>query len=265
MVSSEFISKIEYACKKKEGLFNQNKFKYAIRSMFAGAFLTFSTAAGAIGTDLLNSIVPNSGSFLFPFVFAWGLVYIVFLNAELVTSNMMYLTAGTFLKKINWKKATLILFYCALFNLIGAVIAGWLFANSSAFSHLTTDSFLPKVVAKKLARPSDLVMLEGILANVFVNIAILSSLLVKDSAAKLWIILSAIYMFVFLSNEHIAANFASFSIIKFSMVADQVANFDLANILRHWGVTFIANFIGGGLLMGLPYAFLNKNEDTYVD
>ncbi|MBS5367599.1 MAG: formate-nitrite transporter, partial [Streptococcus mitis] len=28
---------------------------------------------------------------------------------------------------------------------------------------------------------------------------------------------------------------------------------------------FIANFIGGGLLIGLPYAFLNKNEDTYVD
>ena len=159
----------------------------------------------------------------------------------------------------------IILLYCTLFNLIGALVAGWAFANSSAFSHLTHDSFLPKLVAKKLARPSDLVLLEGILANVFVNIAILSSILVKDGAAKLWIILSAISMFVFLSNEHIAANFASFSIMKFSMIADQVPHFDLPNILRHWGVTFIANFIGGGLLIGLPYAFLNKNEDTYVD
>ena len=99
MSSSEFISKIDYYCHKKESLFKQSKLKYAIRSMFAGAFLTFSTAAGAIGADLLNSIVPSSGYFLFPFVFAWGLVYIVFLNAELVTSNMMYLTAGAFLKK----------------------------------------------------------------------------------------------------------------------------------------------------------------------
>ncbi|MDU3885363.1 MAG: formate-nitrite transporter, partial [Streptococcus mitis] len=48
-------------------------------------------------------------------------------------------------------------------------------------------------------------------------------------------------------------------------IADQVPHFDLVNILRHWGVTFIANFIGGGLMIGLPYAFLNKNEDTYVD
>ena len=177
----------------------------------------------------------------------------------------MYLTAGAFLKKMDWKKAVIILLYCTLFNLIGALVAGWAFANSSAFSHLTHDSFLPNLVAKKLARPSDLVLIEGILANVFVNIAILSSILVKDGAAKLWIILSAISMFVFLSNEHIAANFASFSIMKFSMIADQVPHFDLVNILRHWGVTFIANFIGGGLLIGLPYAFLNKNEDTYVD
>ena len=99
----------------------------------------------------------------------------------------------------------------------------------------------------------------------FVNIAILSSVLVKDSSAKLWIILSAISMFVFLSNEHIAANFSSFSIIKFSIVADQIANFDIPNIIRHWGVTFVANLIGGGFLIGLPYAFLNKNEETYVD
>lgn len=235
MSSSEFISKIDYYCHKKESLFNQSKFKYAIRSMFAGAFLTFSTAAGAIGTILFNKSAPIAPA------------------------------AGVFLKKIDWKKAMIILLYCTLFNLIGALVAGWAFANSSAFSHLTHDSFLPKLVAKKLARPSDLVLLEGILANVFVNIAILSSILVKDGAAKLWIILSAISMFVFLSNEHIAANFASFSIMKFSMIADQVPHFDIPNILRHWGVTFIANFIGGGLLIGLPYAFLNKNEDTYVD
>ena len=222
MSSSEFISKIDYYCHKKENLFDKSKFKYAIRSMFAGAFLTFSTAAGAIGADLLNSITPSAGYFLFPFVFAWGLVYIVFLNAELVTSNMMYLTAGSFLKKISWKKTMLILLYCTLFNLIGALISGWFFANSSAFSHLTHDSFLPKLVAKKLARPSELVLLEGIIANVFVNIAILTSILVKDTSAKLWIILSAISMFVFLSNEHISTNLAYFSIIKFSIVANEV-------------------------------------------
>ena len=265
MVSSEFISKFEFACKKKESLYSNSKFKYAIRSMFAGAFLTFSTAAGAVGADLINKIAPGSGRFLFPFVFAWGLAYIVFLNAELGTSNMMFLTAGSFLKKISWRKTAEILLYCTFFNLIGALIAGWGFAHSAAYANLTHDSFISGVVEMKLARSNELVLLEGILANIFVNIAILSFVLVKDGGAKLWLVLSAIYMFVFLTNEHIAANFASFAIVKFSVAADSIANFGIGNILRHWGVTFIGNFIGGGLLIGLPYAFLNKNEDTYVD
>jgi len=253
MVSSEFISKIEFACKKKESLYSQSKFKYAIRSMFAGAFLTFSTAAGAVGADLINKIAPGSGRFLFPFVFAWGLAY------------MMFLTAGSFLKKISWRKTAEILLYCTLFNLIGALIAGWGFAHSAAYAHLTHDSFISGVVEMKLGRSNELILLEAILANIFVNIAILSFVLVKDGGAKLWLVLSAIYMFVFLTNEHIAANFASFAIVKFSVAADSIANFGVGNMLRHWGVTFIGNFIGGGLLMGLPYAFLNKNEDTYVD
>ena len=91
--------RLNLLAKRKKSLYSQSKFKYAIRSMFAGAFLTFSTAAGAVGADLINKIAPGSGRFLFPFVFAWGLAYIVFFNAELVTSNMMFLTAGSFLKK----------------------------------------------------------------------------------------------------------------------------------------------------------------------
>ena len=57
--------------------------------MFAGAFLTFSTAAGAVGADLINEIAPGSGLPL-PFVLLEGITLIVFLNAELVTSNMIF-------------------------------------------------------------------------------------------------------------------------------------------------------------------------------
>ena len=265
MSESLFISKIEYACHKKEELFNRSKAKYAIRSMFAGVFLTFSTAAGAVGADLSNKIAPGSGRFLFPFVFAWGLVYILFLNAELTTSNMMYLTAGTFLKKINWKKALLILLYCTFFNLVGALFIGFIFNQTSEFTHLTSKSFLAGIAEHKLSRPNQLVIFEGIVANIFVNIAILSYLLLKNSTAKILIVISAIYMFVFLTNEHLAANFASFSLVAFNKIAGQIEVFNLLNILRHFSVTFLANWIGGGLLIGLSYAFLNKDETTYVD
>lgn len=265
MAESVFLTKVGLASHKKESLFDRSKTKYAVRSIFAGAFLTLSTATGAIAADLVNNIHPGLGRLLFPFIFAWGLAYILYLNAELVTSNMMYLTAGSYLKKISWQKTFYILLYCTFFNLVGAMIAGWFFGHSAAFANLKMDSFIVTVAENKLARGNGQVLLEGIIANVFVNIAILSYLFIKDETAKLLMVLSAIYMFVFLTNEHIAANFASFSIVRFTPLADQVKNFDWPNVFRHWGVTWIGNFIGGGLLIGLPYAWYNSKEDTYLD
>ncbi len=104
MQGSTFVSAIEYNCRKKSALFEGNKAKYAVRSMYAGVILTLGTAAGVVAADTLNRVHPALGRFAFPFMFSWGLVYILSLNAELTTSNMMYLTAGTFLKKLNGPK-----------------------------------------------------------------------------------------------------------------------------------------------------------------
>ena len=101
------------------------------------------------------------------------------------------------------------------------------------------------------------------MANIFVNIVILSFILVKDGGAKLWLVLSAIYMFVFLTNEHIG-ELCFFRDCEIQCL-DSIANFGVGNMLRHWGVTFIET-LSEEALDGSSYAFLNKkNEDTYVD
>lgn len=74
MSESNFIQKVGAACNKKEDLYQKSKTRYAVRSIFAGGFLTLSTAVGAVAADLLNTFVPGLGRFLFPFIFAWGLV-----------------------------------------------------------------------------------------------------------------------------------------------------------------------------------------------
>ena len=265
MGESNFVLKVEAACQKKEELYTASKARYAVRSMFAGAFLTMSTAVGIVGADLLNTFLPGSGRFLFPFIFAWGLVYLLFLNSELTTSNMMYLTAGVFLKKINWKKALEILLYCTFFNLVGALFLAFLFSQTSAFSNLNPKGFLGSVVEMKLQRSNQLVFFEGVIANIFVNIAILSYLFFKDETAKVLMALSAIYMFVFLTNEHIAANFASFSLATFNSIAKDLPHLEFFNILRHYAVTFVGNWVGGGVLMGLAYAWLNRTKTIYKD
>ena len=209
MGESNFVLKVEAACQKKEELYTASKARYAVRSMFAGAFLTMSTAVGIVGADLLNTFLPGSGRFLFPFIFAWGLVYLLFLNSELTTSNMMYLTAGVYLKKINWKKAIEILLYCTFFNLVGALFLAFLFSQTSAFANLNPKGFL--------------------------------------------------------GNEHIAANFASFSLATFNSISKDLPHLEFFNVLRHYAVTFVGNWVGGGVIMGLAYAWLNRTKTIYKD
>lgn len=265
MAQSVFVEKIEQACHKKEWLFERSKSKYALRSLIAGMLLTLTPATGVIAADVLNTVHPSLGRFAFPFFFSWGLVYILFLNTELTTSNMMYLTAGTFLKKIKWEKALIILLYCTAFNLIGSIVTAWLFNQTSAFAHISADGYLANMVEHKLERPNGLVLAEGIFANLFVNVAVVAYLLLKEQVAKIAAVFAAVYMFVFLANEHVAANFASFALVGFNQIADSVSHFEALNILRHCSVAFVANWIGGGLLIGVPYAFLNKDEGEYVD
>ena len=86
--------------------------------------------------------------------------------------------------------------------------------------------------------------------------------MIKSDSAKLLIVISAIFMFVYLGNEHVVANFAPFSIVKFSAIGSA---FDWLNMLRHWVVAFFGNWIGGGVIIGLAYAFLNQTKSEYVD
>lgn len=86
---SLFQEKITTACAKKEALFDESLARYALRSIFAGAFLTMSTAVGIIGADVISTQFPSLGRFIFTFIFAIGLVYVLIFNGELATSNMM--------------------------------------------------------------------------------------------------------------------------------------------------------------------------------
>ena len=82
-----------------------------------------------------------------------------------------------------------------------------LLGNTAAFANLNENSALVGIIQTKLARGNGQVFLEGIVANVLVNIAILCFVLVKDQAARLSLVLSAIFMFVYMTNEHVVANF----------------------------------------------------------
>ena len=262
---SLFEEKVTAACAKKEALFDESLSRYALRSMFAGAYLTMSTAVGIIGADVISSQFPSLARFTFTLIFAIGLIYVLVFNGELATSNMLYLTTGAYYKKISWTKATKILLYCTFFNLVGAVILAYLFNQSFSFLNLKDDSFVVTAATIKLGKSDWGNFIEGITANMFVNMAIMGYMLLKEESAKIFVAISAIFMFVFLINEHLVANFAAFMLLAFNHAKENVETFTLMNILRQWTVVFFANWLGGGLFIGIAYAWLNQTKTKHVE
>lgn len=175
----------------------------------------------------------------------------------------MFLTAGAYNKFISVKKALIILCVCTIGNLIGAYLISAIASGSSALNGFNADSFVTSLVSAKLDKTSLDIFFAGILANIFVNLAVLSFMLVENGALKGFLIMAAVFMFVYIGLEHVVANFGLFSIAQFT--GNIKENFTLVNVLRQWIFAFLGNFVGGGICIGLLYSWLNNTDSKFVE
>lgn len=260
--SSELMQKIDGSISKKNELIDKNFWKYAVRSILATLYLSLGSAI-ALGLGIKFDAA--TGKALYAFTFGLGLALIIFLNAELGTSNMMYMTVATYRKKLSASKAFKILMVCVLFNLIGAFVVAYLLSLTSFFHNLPTDNFLSHIVEGKFAKGAFQTVVEGMFANIIVNLAILMSMKLKDDVGRFISIICVIFIFTFLGFEHVIANFIYFPLAFFS-TGGAVAGMTVATVLTNLILTFIGNFIGGGLVIGLTYSWLNNDESLeYLD
>lgn len=249
---------------KKSELFEHSYARYAARSMLATLFLSMGVAIASYIANRADGIVMGSGKFFYAFMFSWSLVMIIYMNAELGTSNMMYMTEAIHRKILKPSLALKILGTCILFNFIGAVVFTYLLSFTDAYSHVTPDHFLIQATTAKLAKPPMTQLIEGIFANVIVNTAVFVSIRMKDDAGKVISMIFIIFIFAFLGFEHVIANFSTFS-LAFFVNGGPVEGMTVASVLSNFLFSGIGNYIGGGLLIGLLYSWLNQSTDLYLD
>ncbi|MGT2802809.1 formate/nitrite transporter family protein [Streptococcus henryi] len=262
--NSALIESLATSIEKKDNLSRYNYTKYAVRAMLATMFLTLGTGIAFFISAYADSIVPHSGKFFFAFMFSWSLVMIVYMNAELGTSNMMYMTSAVYHKKLRFLTAAKILAICIAFNFIGAVIFAWLMSQTNAFNNMAPDSFLFEAVTAKLAKTPWVQFTEGIFANIVVNTAVFVTLRMKDDAGKVFSMIFIIFIFAFLGFEHVIANFVSFSLAFFAN-GGPVEGMNIGSVLSNFLFSGLGNYVGGGLIIGLLYSWLNKDSEIYVD
>ena len=257
-MSGETIKNINNQVQMKDVMFNQTPGRYALKSIMSGFLLAIVTVFMlAIKTQFVGA---NEGliNLLGAISFSLALVLIVLTHSELLTSNFMYLTVGWYYKLIGMNKALIIMLVCFFFNIIGGFILFGLMKFTPIMTTEMVTSLTTLVNGKTIDSTWYAVLVKAIFCNFFINIGIYVSIQFNDGLSKAFFIACGVIVFVFMGYEHVVFNAGLYAGMVFY-------NFDAVawlHVLKNIVFAFIGNYIGGGIFVGLVYAYLNGKRDS---
>lgn len=100
-----------------------------------------------------------------------------------------------------------------------------------------------------------MIFVKGILANWIVCLAVRVALRCKEEIAKILVLMLIVFIFVYLGFEHSIANMGTFLL---AMLGGGALSF--ADALHNLIYSTAGNVVGGVLLVGLPFSYLNARE-----
>ncbi len=262
-----FISTVLEALETKTTMSGALGRRYLMRAAMAGIIIGLLYGAHYAVIAAFDAIVLG-GTSLYPLgriagalTFGWALVFIYYSRSELLTSNMMIVTIGAYHRRTSWVRAARLLGLCYLGNLVG----GLLVAVFVRFSTLAEGAALEQMVGAvehKLAYVADGptgwvdLLVRAVLCNFCINLAMLLVYngLIKEDLTKSLVMIVAVFIFAFLGLEHSVANTVLFAIVGLR------EGLDLGLAAGNLGLALLGNFLGGGLLIGLYYAYVNDDS-----
>ncbi len=224
---------------------------YATNYAIVAAFEQVSTGA---------STLAPIGRIVGAVSFGFALAFIYYTKSELLTSNMMITSIGAYHHRIGWTKAGRLMFFCYIGNLVGGLFVAVLLSVSSIIDGPVLEEMEHSVetklgyVTEGAAGWGDL-FVRAILCNFMINLAMLLVYngLIKEDITKVVMMVVAVFIFAFLGFEHSVANTVLFSIVG---LQDGIA---VGPALGNVAIALAGNFVGGGLLIGVYYAYVNDD------
>lgn len=241
--------------------------RYLQRAAMAGVLIGllyatyYAVLAAFTAVEVGDATLRPVGRVLGALVFGWALVFIYYSRSELLTSNMMIVSIGAYHRRTSWLRALRLLGLCYAGNVLGGLFVAVLFRFSTLVDGAASDEMVASV-AHKLAYVTDGpagwvdLLVRALLCNFCINIAMLLVYngLIRDDLTKSLVMITSVFIFAFLGPEHSVANTVLFSIVGLR------EGIDLAAAAGNVGLALLGNFLGGGLLIGLYYAYVN--DDT---
>lgn len=117
---------------------------------------------------------------------------------------------------------------------------------------------LDNIIAHKtLTAGFTAILVKGIFANFFINISLVIAMQIKDILAKMFVLMFGVSIFAFMAYEHVVYNTVLFT----GGLLYQSEELSTIPVMINIIASCIGNYIGGGVIIGLFYAYLNSNSD----
>ncbi|MEJ7541376.1 formate/nitrite transporter family protein [Staphylococcus intermedius] len=257
----KWVSNIIETIQKKDVLQSFYLRRYLLRAMMAGFIISIITVfVLTVKTTFAPDVAPGIVNMAGAFTFSFALVLILFTNSELLTSNFMYFTVGLYYHLIHPTRVLKIFTLCFVGNMIGAVILFSLLRFSNVMTPDMLQMLAHTIQVKIYDYSFQNILVRAIFANFFINIALVIAMQIDDVLAKIFVMMFGVTIFAFMGFEHVVYNACLF-------IAGAIYQTDAVNLLlmtKNVIGALLGNYIGGGLIIGLFYAYLNDHGQFKV-
>jgi len=219
-----------------------------VLAVLAGAFIAlgaiFATTVTAGGAAVPYGVSRLLGGL----AFSLGLVLVVVAGAELFTGNVMVMVHGVWARRVSPAQLVAVWVASLAGNFAGSIGFAALVHGGGTLTGPGADLVAAVVKAKDAATGPQLFW-RSVLCNMLVCLALWMAARTRSDGAKLAVLWWALLAFVASGFEHSVANMTVFGLGIFDGTATW------AQLFRNLAWTVPGNVVGGGLLVGVAYAW----------
>jgi len=229
--------------------------RYLVSAALAGAYVGIAVVLLVSLSAPLVASGSAAAKLVQAAVFGIALTLVVFAGAELFTGNAMVMLQGWWRRTVGPVEVALV----CVASLIGNIVGSMLLALAVHAGGTLTGpgaALVASITTAKDAAPGPQLFWRAVLCNMLVCLALWMAARTRSDTAKLVVLWWALLGFIGSGFEHSVANVTTFSLGALQ------GSIGWGALARNLLWTVPGNVVGGGLVIGIGYAWLAQARQT---
>ncbi len=227
--------------------------RYLFSSMLAGAYVGIAVVLLVSLSAPLAASGSAAAKLVQAAVFGIALTLVVFAGAELFTGNAMVMLQGWWRRTVTPGQLALVWVASLVGNVVGSMLLA-LAVHAGGTLTGPGEGLLATITAAKDAASGPQLFWRSVLCNALVCLALWMAARTRSDTAKLAVLWWALLGFIGSGFEHSVANATAFSLAALE------GSIGWGALARNLLWTVPGNVVGGGLVIGLGYAWMTKGR-----